>query len=127
MKSVITAICSAIILVLVVITLSGIGSKSVRQQEIDDALSVSLKQVSDERDAAEIKDVIWTKDQFKDRFMTILKEHMTSEDNSREVTVKFIEIDMANKLYSIEVDETFRYFTGKETTIFARKTVISET
>ena len=122
MKNVVIGICSFVLTGILVLTLYTLHGRSIRQEELDDALACGLKtameQVKQGGDIAPESD-----EELKALFLQCFLQQI---DSNSQVTVHILEADHEKGLLSVEGVLTYRHPIGTEGRVTASGTVILE-
>ena len=122
MKNIVIGIGSCFLAGILVLTLYTLHGRSVRQEELDDALAsgmkLALEQVKQGGDGAPGSNEELT--------ALFLQSFLLQIDSNSQVTVHILEADYEKGLLSVEAVLTYRHPIGTEGRVTARRTVILE-
>lgn len=122
MKNIVIGVCSCVLAGILVLTLYTLHGRSIRQEELEDALTHGMKtvleQVKQGGDGAPESN-----EELTAMFLQCFLQQINSNS---QVTVHFLEADQEKGLLSVEASLIYRHPVGTKGRVTAQKTAILE-
>lgn len=122
MKNIIIGICSFVLLGILILTMYTLHGRSIRQQELNHALTSSMQSVMD----SICQDIECAPKNNEELVALFLQEFLVQIESNSQVTVHVLDVDHEKGLLSVEAILEFMHPIGTSGTVSAHRTVIIE-
>ncbi len=122
MKNIVIGICSCFLMGILVLTLYTMHGRSIRQEELDDALAAGMRTALEQVREGGSRVV----ESNEDLTAMFLQSFLMQLDSNSQVTVHIQDVDYEKGLLSVRAILTYRHPIGTEGRVVSEKTAIVE-